>query len=332
MKNSLFMRVLLSLILTLAIGCFLFRLVAALAKFDFAVASVALLACVLFGGVLWLVLFPRSTERLPALNPSDLPSVSQNSLVCRKAGVFGGESRIIIDFDADTIHFEHCFTANEFLARQKEHWSCPLDDVVEVERDVIKGVPYLSIVTTTGKAFYGSAGTNFEELSRCLQGRVRPGARAAAEGVLHPLMHPICLAGGVAGMIAGFLLMPQNAPVLLWYVAFFVGTAGGACGAYGLCDFMERVVRIPVVVPLGCAVVGFAAGIPFVLVVMGPLNLPIHGFPYTLFPCAFGLIGLALGIASQRRKSSARHGEVGSRDRKEGNSRERTDLDGINRR
>jgi hypothetical protein len=136
----------------------------------------SLVSCAMVASFVWIMLFSPVFKELPSLNPSDLPVVSSNSLVCRSKGLFAGEYRIIVDFDADTIHFQHCFTPDGFLTLRQEYWSCPLDDVVKVERYTVKGTPCLRIVTKTGKVPHWAASTNFEELSDFLRERVCAGS------------------------------------------------------------------------------------------------------------------------------------------------------------
>ncbi len=111
----------------------------------------------------------KITEDLPPLDRSEFPAISENSLTCRAAWPFGTSS-IIVDFDAETIHFTRCFTPQTFLAVQKKYWVCPLSDILSVEQRPTRDPRYqsLRIVTKTGKAWFFSTDTNFEVLSQYL--------------------------------------------------------------------------------------------------------------------------------------------------------------------
>ena len=112
----------------------------------------------------------ESPQMAPIPSANTAAGGGREPLICRSPLLFGGEARILVNFDSDTIYFERCFTPKTFLAVRQKLWVCPLGDIVTVKRCQGRRVncEWLQIVTKSGTALFSFTGTNFEALSQYL--------------------------------------------------------------------------------------------------------------------------------------------------------------------
>ncbi|MFM7071225.1 MAG: hypothetical protein ACKO38_05460, partial [Planctomycetota bacterium] len=122
------------------------------------------------------------------------PFLPDNAITCQ---FFTGlrQGAIVIEPDANVIHFDNCHVPKGFLAIAQRTFSCSLSEIKDFYCYQASGAA-LTIRTTTGSAVIPGHATNYDQLVEFLQQTIS--VRAIALGTEHPLMGYFYFFGALA--------------------------------------------------------------------------------------------------------------------------------------
>ncbi len=262
------------------------------------------LACICF----WYLLNFRhksgqQIEAELALSIPEQPHISEHERSYRfQNGLL--PAAVAIDEEQQVIHFFNCHAPRRMFATSQPRFCCPLSDLLGI---YLVSYPQgaFTVVTQQGKASIPSGYDGFLELRERLTSLVPRNAPRFAED--QPLMGMVYLGGACCGLLAGYVMTPDNANDSTLGLLMIMGAILGPIISHVLIVVVDRKWRIGLVQPFGFAVAGAINGLLLCrLIEICWAGQADHFASYIVL---FGLLGLAIGGVKQYR-DQVRFGQV----------------------
>jgi hypothetical protein len=253
----------------------------------------------------------RSSEELAeeqAIPSADQPDIPDDALVFRFNN--GLKSAAIhVDVAGRLIHFHNCHTPQKFLATAEEWFSCPVDDVQRYSSNGPRYyVPYLTVVTATGKAYVlhderWSSERGYKELRDTIQELV-PFTRPRFLSSDHPMTGMVYFVfGPLVGLFAGVIVTPRNANDATLGLFVLIGTILGVASGPLMVWTCDRFLKSSLVQPIGFSVLGATIGLAIANFIAPWIGWDL--LPMAAIVAAGAVFGGVFGIKKQSREQQA---------------------------